>query len=253
MFLGGHVRASDDLVFLREAGFHFGEVVLRDKKAREYWRDIDTEPFRGSKFWLIAHGPHEGDPNSLVNLLKNYGPSLKETIDSACRLATSFLTVHLWMDSRYVTTSQIVEKKALLKELFYYAAEKQIVLSLENLSESASDLESALEEIPQASLTLDIGHAQLLTETNRSFEIITRLGNRIHHVHAHDNSGGSGIKDDLHLPIGDGIIDFNSIITALLMSGYNNTITLELKRHELLLSRDRLERLFQDVRNDLGL
>ena len=97
MFLGGHVRASDDLVFLREAGFDFGEVVLRDKKAREYWRNIDTEPFRGSKFWLIAHGPQEGDPNSLVNLLKNYGPSLKETIDSACRLGTSFLTVHLWM------------------------------------------------------------------------------------------------------------------------------------------------------------
>ncbi len=68
------------------------------------------------------------------------------------------------MDSRYVSAPQIVEKKALLKEMFYYAAEKQIVLSLENLSESASDLEFALEQIPEGSITLDVGHGQLLTE-----------------------------------------------------------------------------------------
>lgn len=252
MFFGGHVRAVDDLVFLKEAGFNFGEVVLKDKEAREYWRDTDTEPFRGPAFWLIAHGPHEGDPNSLTNLLQNYGPSLRETIDSAALLAISFLTVHMWMDSRYVSAPQIVEKKALLKEMFYYAAEKQIVLSLENLSESASDLEFALDQIPEASLTLDVGHAQLLTEKNTSFEIISRLGNRIHHVHAHDNVGGSGIKDDLHLPIGDGIVDFKGIIGALLVSGYDNTITLELKPHELLLSRERLEEIFNNIRNDMG-
>ncbi|MFH0959270.1 MAG: sugar phosphate isomerase/epimerase [Pseudomonadota bacterium] len=253
MFFGGHVRNVDDAVFLRESGFTFGEVVLKDKEAREYWRDIDTEPFASADFSLIAHGPHEGDPNSLENLLQNYGPALVETIDSAFQLGASFLTVHLWMDSRYVKAPQIIEKKALLKDLFCYAAEKHVVLSLENLSESASDLALALEEIPEPSITLDIGHGQLLTEINRSFEIINRLGAKIHHVHAHDNSGGSGVKDDLHLPIGDGIVDFRGIIRALLMSGYDNTITLELKRHELLLSRERLERIFRNARKDIGL
>jgi sugar phosphate isomerase/epimerase len=157
------------------------------------------------------------------------------------------------MDSRFVHGHQIAEKKAVFKELFYYAADKQVAISLENLSESSSDLEFALEEIPEASITLDIGHGQLLTQENRSFEIIRRLGNRIRHVHAHDNSGGLGVKDDLHLPIGDGIIDFEAIIKELLASGYDKTITLELKQHELLSSREKLRDIFRTAHKNLGL
>lgn len=253
MFIGGHVHHTDDIVFLKKHGFGFGEVVLKDQDARSYWQDLNLDSFIGPHLWLIAHGPHEGDPNSSSNLLENYYPSLKETIDTTNRIGANFLTVHLWMDSRYVTGSQILIKKRVLKDLFLYAREKGVTVSVENLSESASDLEYALSENPEASITLDIGHGQLLSKSNTSFEIIKRLAGRIRHVHLHDNSGGTGVKDDLHLPIGDGIIDFEAILKSLLSSGYNNTMTLELKRHELEISRQRLETIIQRVRVDMGI
>lgn len=251
MFIGGHVHHTDDIVFLRKHGFDFGEVVLKDEEARSYWQDVNLDSLIGPDFWLIAHGPHEGDPNSSSNLLNNYYPALIETIDTISGIGSNFLTVHLWMDSRYVNGSQIQLKRRVLKDLFIYARGKEVTVSLENLSESCSDLEFALSEIPEASITLDIGHGQLLSKSNTSFQIIKRLAGLIHHVHLHDNSGGTGVKDDLHLPIGDGIIDFEAILKSLLSSGYNNTMTLELKRHELELSKQRIETIIQRVRSDL--
>ncbi len=252
MLLGGHVRNSDDIVFLKENGFDFGEVVLKDIDARHYWSGLDVHQLTGPDFRLIAHGPREGDPTSLTNLWENYHPALRATIDTTALINANFLTVHLWMDPRYVSGHQIIEKKKAFKDLFLYAGSKGITLSLENLSETASNLAYALDEILSPSITLDIGHGQLLTLSNTSFEIIAQLSGKIQHVHAHDNSGGKGVKDDLHLPIGDGIIDFEAVLKALLASGYNNTITLELKRHELLVSRQRLVSIIERVVVDLA-
>ncbi|MGC8659371.1 MAG: sugar phosphate isomerase/epimerase family protein, partial [Desulfomonilaceae bacterium] len=244
---------TDDIVFLKENRFDFGELILKDHKTRLYWNQIDIPSITGPNFTLLAHGPHEGDPSSLANLWDNYVPALRETIDTAVRIKASILTVHLWVDPRYVSSPQIMEKKKALKELFFFAQRKGVTLSLENLSESASDIEFALEEIPNASITLDIGHGELLTNSNTSFEIISRLSKQINHVHAHDNAGGSGVKDDLHLPIGNGIINFEAILSALLASGYNRTITLELKPHELIVSRQRLVSIIERVKTRLNL
>ncbi len=250
MLMGGHVRNIDDVVFLRENGFDFGEVILNDYDAGLYWSNLDVDRLAGPYFRLIAHGPHEGDPTSLTNLWENYYPALRATIETTALIHANLLTVHFWVDPRYVSERQILEKKKAFKDLFLYARSNGVTLSLENLSETASDLSYALDEIVNSSITLDIGHGQLLTQSNTSFEIIAQLSEKIHHVHVHDNSGGNGVKDDLHLPIGDGIIDFEAVLKALLASGYNKTVTLELKRHELLVSRQRLVNIIERVKTD---
>ena len=38
MLYGGHIKSLEDIDFLRVAGFDFGEVVIRNKKARDYWK-----------------------------------------------------------------------------------------------------------------------------------------------------------------------------------------------------------------------
>jgi sugar phosphate isomerase/epimerase len=93
------------------------------------------------------------------------------------------------------------------------------------------------EAVPGLGLTLDVGHAELITRKNRSFEIIERLRDSICHVHLHDNRGGRGSDDDLHLPIGQGIIDFTRVLEALTISGYKGTMTLELEHKDLDASR----------------
>jgi len=86
-----------------------------------------------------------------------------------------------------------------------------------------------MNEVPALGLTLDVGHANLGGSGNKSISIIEKLGKSIRHVHLHDNLGGQSQADDLHLPIGDGTVDFRAIMTSLGGIGYDGTLTLEVK------------------------
>ena len=169
------------------------------------------------------------------------------TVDTASRMGISFLTIHMSVDKRLISGLRLAEKIRALKELVAYAQSNDVVIGLENVTESASDLESVLDAVPGLCLTLDIGHAQLGSPLNNSFEIVRRLGPAIRHLHVHDNRGGVGQADDLHLPVGEGIIDFPAILKALIGRGYKGTMTLEMKPHELLHSRNRIQHLIDEI------
>jgi sugar phosphate isomerase/epimerase len=85
------------------------------------------------------------------------------------------------------------------------------------------EFQDVFEAFPEIRLALDIGHANLGGEKNKSSEFIYRYGHRISHVHAADNFG----KEDNHLPIGAGIIDFEKILRELKGAQYDESITLE--------------------------
>jgi sugar phosphate isomerase/epimerase len=68
---------------------------------------------------------------------------------------------------------------------------------------------------------------------------------RLAHVHLSDNFGK---REDLHLPLGAGAIDWRSIISMLKSFRYHGTITLEVfssDRRYLLLSRDKLREIWE--------
>ena len=249
MLYGGHVRSKDDIDFLQSTGFEFGEVVIRSETSRDYWRHSGTRNNGRPDFLLIAHGPFEGPPNDIDNLWSKYYPALRDTIDVARIMEICFLTIHLWMDPRFVKAEVIREKKRALSDLFHYGHDNGVFVSLENLSETADDFAGVLELIPELGITLDVGHGQLLTRTNTSFEIVDKLMGSIKHVHFHDNRGGRGVKDDLHLPIGDGIVDFKGILKILLEKGYHHTLTLELENKDLIESRAKVKALIDDIEN----
>ena len=121
-----------------------------------------------------------------------------------------------------------------------------MVINLENLSETAEDIEPVLDEVPHLGITLDVGHANLYSAENKSLSIIKKLGKSIRHVHLHDNFGGDSPKADLHLPIGEGNVDFRSIFKALLKIDYDRTITLEVKPEFQESSRIRIETLLNN-------
>jgi sugar phosphate isomerase/epimerase len=247
MLYGGHIKSLEDIDFLRVSGFDFGEVVIRNKKARDYWRQSGINNRDCSDFLLIAHGPIEGPPNDIDNLRNRYCPALRETIDVARIMEIDFLTVHLWMDPRFVKSEVIEEKRSTLSDLFHYGRDMGVFVSLENLSETAEDLANILDAIPELGITLDVGHGQLLSPVNTSFAIADQLMNHIKHLHFHDNRGGGGVDDDLHLPIGDGIIDFRGIMRILLNKGYDQTLTLELENKDLIESRAKVKTMINDI------
>jgi sugar phosphate isomerase/epimerase len=248
MLFGGQIKSIDHIELLMNKGFDFGEVLFRDPASLQFWRDSGVVNRFGSGFFLLAHGPSEGPPNDLDNLRTKYLPELKDSVDAARLMEIAFVTVHLWMDARFVKPNVISGKKQILRELVDYGREKGVSIGLENLSEPADDLADVLDAVPGLLLTLDVGHAQLLSRTNTSFGIIKRLGRALGHVHIHDNRGGKGPNDDLHLPVGDGAIDFPAILQALVASGYNRTITFEVQPGDLERSRNAVQDMLTAAR-----
>ena len=86
------------------------------------------------------------------------------------------------------------------------------------------DFDQVLDRFPSVELTLDTGHANIGSKGGkRIFEFISRFPGRIGHVHVSDNFG----KDDNHLPLGAGTIDFPRFAKALKSAAYDGTVTFE--------------------------
>ncbi len=125
-----------------------------------------------------------------------------------------------------------------------------MILCIENMFPQAQflsqphEFQSIFESFPEIRLALDIGHANLGGGKNKSLEFIQRYGYRLGHVHANDNFG----KEDNHLPIGAGIIDFKKILRELKEAQYDETITLEVfskDRDYLKMSKEKVKRIWE--------
>jgi sugar phosphate isomerase/epimerase len=107
------------------------------------------------------------------------------------------------------------------------------------------DFEEVLERFPSLMMTLDIGHAHLRSKgRHKAVEFIESFPDRIHHVHASDNFG----KEDNHLPIGAGTVEFTGTIQALKNIGYDETVTFEVfsrDRDYLKISREKWEHMWK--------
>ena len=125
-----------------------------------------------------------------------------------------------------------------------------ITLCLENMFPQAHflskphEFQKVFESFPDLRLALDIGHANLGGGKNKSSEFIHQYGYRISHIHANDNFG----KEDNHLPVGAGIIDFEKILKELNEAQYDETLTLEVfskDRDYLKISKDKIKRIWE--------
>jgi len=90
---------------------------------------------------------------------------------------------------------------------------------------------------------LDLGHGQLLSKEHTGLDFMASCPDRIKHIHLHDNRGGISHNDDLHLPVGDGVIDFENIFKMLKSINYKGTITLELRPSEIKECLDLVKKL----------
>jgi sugar phosphate isomerase/epimerase len=106
-----------------------------------------------------------------------------------------------------------------------------------------AEFQEVFDAFPEIRLTLDIGHANLGGK-NKSSEFIRLYGYRIGHVHACDNFG----REDSHLPIGAGLIDFERILVELKDTQYDDTLTLEVfskDRDYVKISRDKMKKMWE--------
>jgi sugar phosphate isomerase/epimerase len=124
-----------------------------------------------------------------------------------------------------------------LRPMVEMAASYDLILVIENYIapfDRVSVFKTLLEEVPGLKLHLDIGHTNFCSDNHEIF--CTKLGQQIRHVHFSDNRS----KSDDHLPLGVGTVDWKKVVKALKISGYDDTITLEISCGDTIMQRNYL-------------
>lgn len=233
ILLGGTARTPEEVLSLQRLGLQFAEIPIEDAEQFASHLDRYRTVIDETGLFLLCHGPREGDPSDTDTLEKVYFPKLCRVLGVMPQLGMKLLTMHLWMDPRFLSPEVIQYKIDFLARLLNSARRSQVTVCLENLSETAEHMAPLFATLPELRMTLDLGHAQLLTRENTSFAFLQKYPQRIRHMHLHDNRGGNSPDADLHLPVGHGIIDFPSIFAAVRSAAYCGTITLELRIDEI--------------------
>jgi sugar phosphate isomerase/epimerase len=133
-----------------------------------------------------------------------------------------------------------------IAELVKNSRKYGVTVCIENLDDKSMTLKEfkeLFEDIDELWFTLDAGHAYI-NRNNMEYidQIIKILKHKIKHIHVHDNMG----REDLHLPIGAGRIDWGKFFNSISKIGYNDTLTLEIHtvdRDYIKISRDKVLKL----------
>jgi sugar phosphate isomerase/epimerase len=248
----------EELRAMAELGFDYLELAM-DPPGAHYkvvnqQRDEILRALEQYHMGLVCHLPTFVSTADLTDSLRE--SSLNEVLESlqvAAHLGTLKAVLHpgyirglgplvidLARDRAWRSLEAIVEK----------ADQLGVSLCLENMFPLTNSLVEPehfvpiFENFPSLKMTLDTGHAHMQGKGNkRALQFIERFGHRIDHIHANDNFG----KEDNHLPIGAGTVDFPKITKALKKIDYDETITLEVfsrDRDYLRISREKLAAMF---------
>jgi sugar phosphate isomerase/epimerase len=180
---------------------------------------------------LAIHGPYTGiDFGHKDHLLKDaVRKRMDMTYQAVRELKPDTLVLHTGCSEqmlRYNLTENWLETASEFwrSEIVRYA-ECRVRVVLENVVEQSPDLMMELAdrvESEHLGFCLDIGHANLCSQLPPS-QWVEKMGQRLKHVHLHDNDGQ---RDD-HLPVGQGSIDFDSFFETLYKWVPDVTVSME--------------------------
>lgn len=242
-------------------GFDYFELTMDPPQAHhEILRGMQeqlSQSLQGFGMDLVCHLPTFLSTADLTPALRE--ASLTETIRSL-NVAAALRPLKVVLHPSYVTglapfVPDQAKRHALtaLEAIVGEAERLGLVLCLENMFPRSNslvepaDFAEVFERFSSLKLTLDTGHAHIGSSgAKRALEFIRMFPERLEHVHASDNFG----KDDNHLPIGAGTIDFPRIVKALKDIGYNGTVTLEIFSRDkdyLRIGREKIDTLVRNL------
>ncbi len=205
---------------LRESGFDYAELDLT-------WLTWEPEKLRAEADalakrlpLLTAHLPpsqfHQADLARYVGF-----------IDTLAPVGTQIFNAHL-LEARSAPRISTQAKVSWFADLVRAAADRDVTITMENVDESPEVLRNVLDWIPDLRYCLDVGHAHLDKRADGARTYLAALSDRLGLVHIHDNHGGHGEAGDEHLPFGQGTIDIERDVRALMARGYDGCVTLEI-------------------------
>ncbi|MEJ5375955.1 MAG: sugar phosphate isomerase/epimerase family protein [bacterium] len=248
LILAGRAHNFKELEAVARAGLKTVEInLLHGQEAMSKPGELKDMAQQWGLSYLV-HAPNEGDPKDLHKLGGAFLDLILRLMDNCLEIGARLLTIHFWMDRRFIPEEVVRKKARILARMVKEGESRGIRVSLENLSEDSQDLKCAMDESPGLGLTLDVGHGELMCKRNRALELLELFPKRVLHVHLHDNLGGDLVGDDLHLPVGEGKIDFRSILERLVGIGYEGAATLEVPLDGIRLSMGRILGILEEIR-----
>jgi sugar phosphate isomerase/epimerase len=235
-----------EIKWISENGFDFIDLTIEPpeaydinvSKVKKALNDCNLEVIGHTNPFLPAIFPVQSIRQACLDEFRKY-------IDVFSELGVKLMNVHPFYDAHFFSEKEKVKANIqLLKKLNKLCTEKEITLMLENFIppfDSPEAFEKICDEVPGLAVHLDVGHCNLGSGRDLTESFFRKLGNKIIHVHFSDNKG----RNDEHLPLGCGSIEWDKIVGIVKNSGYDRTITLEVfsyDRDYLLLSRDKLKR-----------
>ena len=252
----------DELEEINMLGFDYLELAMDPPRAhhgmiRKQKKNL-LKALDGFKMGLICHLPCFVSTADLTESMRR--ASLNEVLE-ALEVAADLRALKVVLHPSFITGLGVfvIDQArqyafASLEAIVEKADKLGLCLCLENmfpLSNSLvdpDDFVDIFERFPALKMTFDIGHANIGSRGGeRALDFLERFHDRIEHIHASDNFG----KEDNHLPVGTGTVDFPKIIKAIKGIGYDKTITLEVfsrDRDYLKLSRKKLVSMFAALR-----
>jgi len=186
--------------------FNFIEITIQPELFKNFdsiFNDIEKEL---KDFEVLGHIHWEATD---IN-------DIKKNIDFLKKLNAKKATLHPFENLSLDENAEMFNKiNSFFKEGNMQLLIENVTREPYNLSDTIKNL---LDKIPDAKLTLDIGHANKSSELEK---FIDSLGSKIGHIHMHDNIGQA---DHLFFDNADKL---KNIISKIKSFGYDDTILME--------------------------
>ncbi|PLV59154.1 TIM barrel protein [Thermotoga sp. KOL6] len=252
---GSIKRLVSELEFFKSIGFDYVEipaagldVIARGRIIRKRLERV-KELLSNYNFRYTVHAP------DVINLKIKTNPwhykVMEATIEFAGEIKAEVVVYHYGDVDHSIDIPERLQRKAeinALGELAEFAREKNVVIGIENVTHSVSEVLELVKTVnhPNVKLVIDVGHLFIFTSyTGINFygELKKGLPHAVE-LHLSDNFGESPqtyqkIPDieafrfvygigDLHLPIGEGDIPYNKVLKIIRESGFDGIVILEI-------------------------
>jgi len=222
-------------------GFDFAEIGIEEPNAtpkilmRQKDEILSSLSLNG--MFAVGHTAYwVGFGSSHEKVRRGWIEEAQEMILAASELRIGLLNFHFYGRHGMVDATEQSRNTFLrnfadaMKELTEFAATRKVSLMLENAPpENRERLESlecfghVMKNVQALRFHLDVGHAFIENRMRGVRDYLEAFGDRLAHVHMHDNHG----KEDEHLALGKGKIDTREVIRLLKEIDYDRTITFE--------------------------
>lgn len=207
--------------------FDFLDLTLELPKARPEKINIKALKAAIGKAPVVGHTAWYLPIGSPFKELRVYAlAELEKSAEAFEKLGVKTFNVHFDTSLGIIDHQHMIEFNLWsLKRLLRVARKRGLDLMAENtpgLFSNPDVLGKVFKNIPKLYLHLDVAHANI-GQKNTTPELVKRFSKRIEHIHISGNYG----KEDEHLPLDKGSINWNIMLGTIKKSGYDKTITLE--------------------------